>query len=265
MKGNLGRLVKSSKKVIKVADDLLMSCHQETIEKYTHSKAAISFFLRRSSEMFESFLVLIKKNRIIDSALLLRSFLEMGITLGYIVSKEINETESEKRAFQFLIEGNDYQLRLANSNREGFRRTDKGFDKRISELNGQLEELKTKYREQFGEEYLEFPCIEQRAIRSEYEIFRNIYDQSYRLLSSIEHHSFFFGQNYVEIDNCRPIRDLEHLKHHPELKLGVSLFLFKSIYIEILNAFNDIHHLGREKQIAGLRILQEAEFRLLKE
>jgi len=104
-----------------------------------------------------------------------------------------------------------------------------------------------------------------RAIKSNYEILRKVYDQSYRILSSIEHHSILFGQDYVNSDECEPAGEIDPLERHPQLKLAVSLFYFRSIFIEILNVFNNTYRLGWEKQVAELRALQDEEYPLLRE
>jgi len=266
MSDNLSKLIKTSNKMIDVATGMLQACQLKRKKVYSHSRFAASFFLRRSWEMFESFLILVKEGRIIDSALLLRSFLDMGITLGYIFAKDIDETESEKRAYLYLIEGNCYQLKLANSNLNGFRKFESNIDERRDELEKQVKDLETDFKKRYGEEEQKFPSsIEERAKQSNYDILREVYDQSYRVLSSIEHHSFFFGQDYVDSDECEPLKEINHLERHPQLKLVVSLFYFRSIFIEILNVFNNVFRLDWEKQITELRALQDEEYVLLRE
>jgi len=266
MSDNLSRLIESGYKMIEVANKLLLACGRKEKKVYSHSRSAVSFFLRRSLELFESFLILVKERRIIDSAVLLRSLLDMGMTLGYIYSKDIDEAESEKRAHLYLIEGNRFQLKLLNSNIDEIRKTDTKIVERKAEIEGQIRDLEEDYKKQYGEEVKKYPShIEERAKQSKYQILKKVYDQSYRILSSIEHHSFFFGQDYVDMDECEPIKKIDHLRLHPELKLTVNLMYFRSIFIEILSVFDKEFQLGWEKQVAELRALQDEEHPLLRD
>ena len=259
MTENLAKLMETSKRTIAVANDLLQACHQKEEKVYSHSGSAVSFFIVRGSEMFESFLILVEKERILDCALILRSFLDMGMTLAYIFSKGIEETESERRALLYLIEGDKDQLKLANSNRDALRKSDKAIDERIDELKKRKEGLEAYYKSRYGDERPEFPFIEQRAILSNYEVMRKVYDQAYRILSFVDHHSFFIGGNYVNMDKCEPLKEIDIPKHFPQLRLVVSLLSFKSMFIEILSVFNDVYHLGKEERILEIRALQIAE------
>ena len=264
MTEKLSILVETSKKMIRVADDLLQACHRKEKKVSSQTRYVISFFLRRSWEMFDSFLYLVKENRIIDAALLLRSLWEMGISLGYIFAKDINETESEKRALRYLLDGDRQQLKLINSNLDGFKEFDPQIEKRRDILKERINEMEGYFREKYNEDNWELPCIEQRSNLSNYEVLRNAYNQAYRGLSNIEHHSYFFGDQYVDSEKCEPIKDPDHLKLYPQYKLEVSLFQFRLIFIEFLNVFNREFLLGYEKQIDELRKLQDKEYELLR-
>ena len=104
MSESLNKLIETSLKMIETAKGMLQSCQLKKSKVYSTSRFVVSFFLRRSWEMFESFLILIKENRIIDSAVLLRSLLEMGISLGYIFAKDADETENEIRALTYQLD-----------------------------------------------------------------------------------------------------------------------------------------------------------------
>ena len=84
MSDNLNKLIETSNRMLEIAKGLAQSCQLKKNKVFSYSRFVASFFLRRAWEMFESFLTLVQENRIIDSAVLLRSFLEMGISLGYI-------------------------------------------------------------------------------------------------------------------------------------------------------------------------------------
>ena len=114
MSDNLNTLIETSYEMIETTKCMLQSCQLKKKKVYSTSRFVVSFFLRRSWEMFESFLILIKENRIIDSAVLLRSLLEMGISLGYIFAKDVDETENEIRALTYQLDGDRHQLKMIN-------------------------------------------------------------------------------------------------------------------------------------------------------
>jgi hypothetical protein len=82
-------------------------------------------------------------------------------------------------------------------------------------------------------------------------------------LSSIEHHNILFGQHYVDSNECEPIKEINHLEHSSQLKPAVSLFLFRIIFIEILNVFNQEYQLKWMDKIKELDDIQKKEKSLL--
>lgn len=265
MSNSLNKLIKTSYKMIDIAKGMLQSCHLKKNKVYSDSRFVVSFFLRRSWEMFESFLILIKENRIIDSAVLLRSFNEMGINLGYIFAKDIEEPEKEIRALTYMLDGNRQQLKLTNSNLEGFKEYESNIETRRDELKEQIRMIESVLKDKYGKEEWDLPKIEQRAIMSKCDVLRNVYNQSYRDLSNIEHHSILFGQHYMDSKKCEPIEEIHHLEHFPQFKPAVSLFLFRSIFIEILSVFNDEFQLKWDEKLAEVRKFQDEEYGLLKD
>ena len=265
MKKGLSILVESSYMMIKVAEDLVQACHRKEKKVCSQTRYVISFFLGRSLEMFKSFLLLIWENRIIDAALLLRSLWEMGISLGYIFAKDIDESECEKRAIRYLLNGDREQLKLINTNLDGFKEFDPNIEKRRDELKKRISIMENAFKKKYKEENWDLPCIEKRSRLSNYEVLRNAYNQAYRGLSNIEHHSYFFGDLYVNGERCEPIKEPDHLKRYPHYKPEVSLFQFRLIFIEFLNIFNREFRLGHEKQLEELNKLQDEEYKLLKD
>jgi len=265
MSESLNKLIETSLKMIDIAKGMLKSCQLKKSKVYSDSRFVVSFFLRRSWEMFESFLILTKENRIIDSAVLLRSLLEMGISLGYIFAKDIDETENEIRALTYMLDGNRQQLKLTNSNLEGFKEFDSNIEARRDELKEQIRIIEGVLKDKYGKEEWDLPKIEQRAILSKSDVLKKAYNQSYRDLSSIEHHNMLFGQHYVDSKECDPIEEINHLEHYSQLKPSVSLFLFRIVFIEILSVFNDVFQLNWDKQVAEIRKFQDKEYRLLKD
>lgn len=265
MSESLNKLIETSLKMIETAKSMLQSCQLKKKKVYSTSRFVSSFFLRRSWEMFESFLIFIKENRIIDSAVLLRSLLEMGISLGYIFAKDADETENEIRALTYQLDGDRQQLKLTNSNLEGFKEFDSNIEAWRDELKERIRMIEGKLKDKYEKEEWDLPNIEQRAILSESDVLKKVYNQSYRDLSSIEHHNMLFGQHYVDSKKCEPIEEIKHLEHYSQLKPSVSLFIFRIVFIEILSVFNDVFKLNWDKQLTELRKLQNEEYGLLKD
>jgi len=265
MSESLNKLIATSLKMIETAKGMLQSCQLKKSKVYSTSRFVVSFFLRRSWEMFESFLILIKENRIIDSAVLLRSLLEMGISLGYIFAKDADETENEIRALTYQLDGDRHQLKMTNSNLEGFKEFDSNIEARRDELKEQIKMIEGVLKDKYGKEEWNLPKIVERAILSKSDVLKMAYNQSYRDLSSIEHHNMLFGQHYVDSKKCEPIEEINHLKHYSQLKPSVSLFLFRIVFIEILGVFNGVFKLNWDKQLTEFRKLQDEEYGLLKD
>lgn len=198
-------LIESSNKMIELAKSMLYSCQLKKGKVYSESRFVVSFFLRRSWEMFESFIIFIKEGRIIDSAVLLRSLLEMGFNLGYIFAKDVDEKENEIRALIYHLDGDRKQLKLINSNLEGFKEFDRDIEARRDELKKQIRIMEGVLQDRYRRDDWSFPRIEERVKLSKSEVLKSAYNQSYRDLSNIEHHSILFGQHYVDSSECEPI------------------------------------------------------------
>lgn len=263
MSDNLNKLIETSNKMIEVAKSMAQSCHLKKNKVFSYSRFVVSFFLRRSWEMFESFLILIKENRIIDSAVLLRSMLEMGISLGYIFANDIDEEENEIRAITYQLDGDRQRLKLTNSNLEGFKEFDKNIESRRDKLIEQIKFMKGVLKDKYGKTNWQLPNISERVKRSKSDVLKSAYNQSYKDISNIEHHSMLFGQHYADSNAVEPINEINYLEHHSQLKPSVSLYLFRIVFIEILNVFNQVFQLNWEEKVKEIRMIQEEEYGLL--
>lgn len=215
--------------------------------------------------MFESFIMLVKETRIIDSAILLRSALEMGFSLGYVFAKGINEKENEIRALVYLLDGERQQLKLIDSNLEGFKEYDCNLEVRRNELKEQINRMEEILKEIYKRKDWHLPSIQERVRLSNSEVLKKAYNQSYRDLSNIEHHSILFGNHYVDEKECEPIVNIDHLQHYPQLKPSVCLFLLRIVFIEILSVFNDVFNLKWKTQIDRIKKYQDEEYILVKD
>lgn len=264
MPQKLDKLVLTSQVIVEEVKRMLVACCRKDKKVFSYPRVVVSFFLRRSLELFESLLVLIRENRIIDSALLLRSILELGMSFGYIFAVGETDTENEKRALKYLLDGDRQQLKMINNNLDGFREFDPSIEKRKDELKRQIEGMEEAFRKKYQDERWELPSIEERAQKSKSKTLKDIYNQSYRDLSSIEHHNYLFGRHYVDEDNCEPKIELDLLKEYSQLRPEITLLLFRMVFIELASGFNDIFLLKRDEQICRLRSLQEQDYALMR-
>jgi hypothetical protein len=159
--------------MIELAKSMLYSCQLKKGKVYSESRFVVSFFLRRSWEIFESFIILIKEGRIIDSAVLLRSLLEMGFSLGYIFAKDIDEKEIEIRALIYHLDGDRQQLKLINSNLEGFKEFDRDIETRRDELKEQIGAMEGILRDKYKRDDWSLPTIEERVKQSKSEVLKS--------------------------------------------------------------------------------------------
>ena len=243
---------------------MLEECERKHNADFSYGKFVIAFFFRRAIEMFESFLLLISRKRLIDGLILLRSFCEMGINLGYIFSDENNENEKNIRALKYVLAGDRAQLKLIITNLEDFREFDDNIEHRRNEVASNIEKIENILCDEYGIENWELISIEERAKHSGFDVVKSIYNQIYRYTSNIEHHNMFFGQDYVSTDNCIPLKTINEFHKLPHIKSPVSLYLFRIIYIEILVAFNNEYHLNFDDNLSKLRKKHEKEYSLLK-
>jgi predicted AlkP superfamily phosphohydrolase/phosphomutase len=265
MSENLEKLINTSYKLIEVAKGMLQSCQLKKNKVYSDSRFIISFFFRRAWEMFESFLILIKEKRIVDSAVLLRSFCDMGVNLGYIFSDKLDKKEKEIRAMEYMLEGDRAQLSIMNANIEEFKEFDSKIELRRDELKEEIRRIEEVLKNKYSKDDWKLPSIKERAKESGFEILKNVYNQSYKYFSNIEHHSIFFGQDYVDKESCEPKESTEKFEKLPHMKPTVNLYLFRIIFKEILGAFNDEFQLNWGKKLSEIRKIQEEEYKLLKE
>lgn len=265
MSDNLSQIIETNSKFIDTAKKMIQSCHSKKHKVYSYSRFIVSFFIRRAWEMFDSFLILIKENRIIDSTVLLRSLMDMGISLGYIFAKDIDETENEVRALKYMLEGNRHQLKMINSNLEGFKEYDGNIETRRDEIKEEIKKIEGLLKDKYGIEDWCLPkSTEERAKLSNFDVLKRAYNQSYRDLSTIEHHNVLFGQHYVDNEECEPKVQINHLEHFPQFEPSVSLILFRLFFLRIMSEFNYAFQLKWESKLSELNEIHEKEYEILK-
>jgi len=239
-------LFELSSEFLKVANEMHQSCLRKENKVYSDSRYIISFYFRRAIEMFESFIVLTKEQRLTDSAVLLRSFWELGINTGFIYHKRKNK---ELNSLRYLLDEHTVQKKIINANLQEFKETDDEIEQKRDEIIEDTFRVKRELCKKYCEQDWKLPGIEERAKKSGLLVLYKAYNQVYRYLSNIEHHNIFFGKNYVDEKNCEP---LKKLKENPLLAPDLNLIMFQSIFLEILKKFNEEFQLSWKDKLSEL-------------
>lgn len=255
----LDKLLAASFEFLKIAKEMQQRCLEKKNKVYSDSRYIISFFFKRAIEMFESFIVLIKEQRWADSAILLRSFWEMGISTGYIYK---DPKEKELNALRYLLDENEVQKKIINANLQDFKEIDSNIESRRDEIREEVDRIKKELCKKYCEQDWKLPSIEERTKQSGSIVLKQAYNQIYRYLSNIEHHNIFFGRNYVNKENCEP---LEEIKEVIFLSPEVNLFMFRIIFLVILKTFNEEFQLKWKDKLSELEKTHDEEYQLLKE
>jgi len=253
------QMMSSCYELIATARSMMESCRQKRNKRKSDSRLVISMFLNRSIELFESFLVLLKNNRLADSAILLRSFWEMGINTSYIFSdiklKEIN-------ALKFLINEEKEKTNLLRRNLEEFKKYDCNIEKRLKELEQQKIVMVDFFNKKYKTSDLKWPKIIDRAEKTKDRVVKKAYDQIYCYLCSIEHHDMSFGRNYIDEKTDEP---LEHIKTPPLLRPELNIIMARSILLVIMKTFDKEYCLKWEGVLKKLEVKHGKEYEEMKQ
>jgi hypothetical protein len=251
-------IIRTSNQFIKVAKEMVQSCTLKKNKRQTYSRYVISFFFRRALEMFESFILLIQEDKLADSAILFRSFMEMGISTGFIF--DFNE-KKEMNALKYILNGSKSQKKILEENIDSLNEIGIEVQHRLEEINEQIKNEIIRFKADFPNEKPALPSIEKRAEDSGSEVLKKAYDQLYRYFSNIEHHNTWFGRDYVDENECSPEEEIRReFGFAPEL----NLWTFRSIFLVIMKFFNNEFLLGWRKKISQLERLHEAEYQKMK-
>ena len=115
-------LVESSRKFIETAYQMITSCRLKKEKTITDSRRVISFFFRRSIELFESILILLEKERYADILLVLRSYWELGFSAAYIFEK--SGKDKDKNALIYLLNEEIDRNKLMKCNKKDIQSLD---------------------------------------------------------------------------------------------------------------------------------------------
>lgn len=255
----LDKMICTAHEFLAVAKKMMDSCRQKEKKCCSDCRLIIAFFCRRAVEITESFLILIKENKLPDASILLRSFWEMGIDTDYIFS----ETEKKEiNSLKYLLKEYSSKKSLLEKNKEEFKANGLDVETRLKEVLEEKNLIKKKIPEKYKEINLSWPTIYDRAKNSKYWVIRQAYNMHYVYLCNIEHHDMSFGKKYLDLAKCEPLNEITI----PELlRADVNLIMWRGILLEIMKTFNREFNLKWGKVLAKLEIMQDAEYKKMKE
>ncbi len=234
MSNNLGKMIKTCKEFIALAKEMLQSCQLKANKVHSDSRKIASFFFKRSWEMFESILILIEKNRIVDSAILLRSLCNISILAEYVLK---DQKLKEIRSNSYILEAEKERKKLLNKNVSELKKFRPDIDKRIAKLKSNVSNLKADWTNKHGNKSWDLPSISKMAKETGPRV-QKYYNQVYSYYSSVEHHNLFFGESYIDMDTCEPIETPEEIEKSVLFRPEMILFLSRGLFLEILKHFN---------------------------
>jgi len=254
----LNRMIGTGYRFIDVAKKMMLRCRLKENKVCSRSRFIISYFINRGVELSESILILIKANRFVDSALLLRSLWELGIDADYIFSKtEIKEIN----AIKYLLNQYKSQITLLSRNIEECEAAGLKAVERIKEKKDKLEKEQNALEKEYKVNNWKWPHISIRAGDSEQWVVRQAYKQIYTYLCSIEHHDISFGQLYADDKKCEPLKEITHSTLiRPEL----TIFMCRAILLVIMKTFNEEFGQEWEGILKGLEEQHDMEYEEMK-
>lgn len=241
------------------AKKMMDSCRNKENKRCSECRLVIAFFCRRAVEIAESFLILIKEDRLPDALLLLRSFWEMGINTDYIFS---DPKKKEINSIKYLL--NEYRstIKMLKNNREEFLSDGLDVDARLAEIQKKEASAMRRLAEEYKEEDISWPRrISDRARNSKSWVIKQAYYMAYAYASNIEHHDMSFGKEYLDVDRCEPLKDIPT---SILLRPDVNLFMCRSILLVVMKTFNDEFDLKWGKVIEKYEKKQDDEYNMMK-
>jgi hypothetical protein len=259
MEKHLEAMIRTTHEFLETANKMMDSCRKKENKRCSDSRLVIAFFCRRAVEITESFLILIKENKLPDALVLLRSFWEMGINTDYIYSAE---EKREINSLKYLL--NEYRstIKILEKNQEEFRADGLDVDARLAEIQGDEASAKKRSAEEHGGEDMSWPYISDRAKNSKSWVIKQAYNMAYAYACNIEHHDISFGKDYLDVGRCEPLKEISTPML---LRPDVNLFMCRGILLVIMKTFNDEFDLKWGKVLERFEIIQDDEYKKMKE
>lgn len=252
------RMIATGYEFVELANKMMKSCRQKDNKVRTNSRAVISFFMSRAVEGFESFLLLLRNNRLADAEVLFRSFCEMGINTAYIYP---DPKLKDLLVMQFLLNESKEVIKTLNNNKDELRQDGYEVDERVAKKQSGLDKMKTDFANQFPGGDWKWPHIDERVKLSNSTVIHSMYYQVYAFASNVEHHNMFFGRDYIDLDKFEPAKVVEL---NPILRPELNMIIFRSILLVIMKTFNSEFQLKWDDALKGLEERQGQQHREIK-
>jgi hypothetical protein len=254
----LDQMIATAYEFIESAKKMMESCRLKDKKHHSDSRLVISFYIKRAVELSESFLILLKDNRLADSAVLLRSFWEMGINTDFIFS---DQKKKEVNAIKFLLNEYRGKINILKYNRKEFEATGINVEEELAKITAEYEKMKDFFSIKYKTDDWNWPKIFRRAMDSKSWVIQQAYNQVYAYTCNIEHHDISFGKNYVDVEVCQPFKDIKMVSL---LRPDVNLFMCRSILLVIMSTFNEEFSLKWGEVLTGLQQKQDREYNEMK-
>lgn len=210
---NMGvKLFEHAEKIRDLALSMHKSCLRKQNKVLTNYRQVLSALFSRSLELFDSILILVREDRIVDAGLLLRSLTNLLINLGYI------DRNKEERATLMLFDLATQHKRLYMKLKEypsspaNQRKVDHYLQHYTAQETLLKEEIERRYPDTTP--WHKVRIIDRAAANSD---LQDIYNTIYADLSRFEHHDFSALRAYVNPDTCNPVITTGPKRHSPLL------------------------------------------------
>ncbi len=244
---NLHFFINHSNKLLDLAQKVYNSCLLKRNKRKSYFRIVISAGFSRAYILFESILILVKNNRVIDAGILLRSFYNLFVNLCYI--KE-SEEEKEERAILFLYDRTIKLLNLYKKRKQLYYSI--GEKSRIDKWINFYEEEKKELEIMLREKNINLKPWNKISIYEKVKSIEKLaetYNLLYADLSRFEHHDFSSLEAFVDLNTCDPVLNPHIEDVSPVLKPELIIWLSNVMFGTIVRDFNEEYQLRWQKKI----------------
>lgn len=240
----LTSLIEHSEEKIELAKSLYESCVRKRNKVKSNFRLILSSYFSRPLEIFETILLLVQNDRITDAGVLLRSFSNLIINLGYIMKKQ------EERATMLLYDMATQHRKLYEKGKNFYQSIGKWH---ITERYYNFyKNQEKKYEKIIQRDYPNAKPWDKVKIYEKaktYHELQLVYDLVDADLSRYEHHDFSSMRDYVDTTTCNPILKTKGKRHSPVLYHERILMLANIIFGMVMEFFNGEYQLNWKNKI----------------
>jgi hypothetical protein len=173
-----------------------------------------------------------------------------------------DKKKKEIRAISYLLKGDIEQKKLLEKNIGEFRKQYHDLDKRLDKLKSDIINMEGILKKEFNIMSCDVPNIYERA-KEAGPTALNIYNLVYSYYSNVEHHSYLFGQAYVDMDNCEPLVPPYGFEKSTFFIPEILITMARGLFISVLEAFNSEFRLSWIEKIKELAKIHDEEYEMI--